>query len=106
MGDILIHLASRILRLMGLRGCGDRGSDRHQIHGPVAVSQRSWAAPAPLRPAVMFGLDDAFVAPLLSMMRWLPAAIRRRSTARKLSSTTRRRSPAGLASGLSIRATS
>src|SRR5438132_506778 len=32
MGDILVDLASRMLRLMGLWGCGDRGSDIHQIH--------------------------------------------------------------------------
>jgi len=49
MGDILIHLASRMLRLMGLWGCGDRGSDLHQIHRSVSPSERTRAQPAPLR---------------------------------------------------------
>src|SRR5271163_1556198 len=72
MGDILIHLASRMLRLMGLWGCGNRGSDVHQIHRPVGPSERSWAEPATLgvdvseldirvahQPVARFGLDDA-----------------------------------------------
>jgi len=34
---------------------------------------RAFAAATLIRPAVMFGPDDAFVAPLLSMLRRLPA---------------------------------
>src|SRR5271166_4183516 len=72
MGAILIHLASRMLWLMGLWGCGDRGSDLHQIHRPVGPSERTGAEPAPLRmdvseldigiahqPVALFGLDPA-----------------------------------------------
>src|ERR1700738_3038534 len=72
MGDILLHLASKVLRLMGLWGCGDRGSDLHQIHGSVGPSQRAGAEPAARRmdvseldigvahqPVAIFGLDHA-----------------------------------------------
>src|SRR5215471_128895 len=72
MGDTLIHLASRLLQLMGLWGCGDRGSDLHQIHGSVGCVQRTGAEPAALRmdvaeldigvahqPVASFGLDHA-----------------------------------------------
>jgi nucleoside-diphosphate-sugar epimerase len=34
---------------------------------------RTFAAATLIRPAVMFGPDDGFVAPLLSMLRRLPA---------------------------------
>src|SRR6516162_3513781 len=72
MGDTLIDLASRLLQLMGLWGCGDRGSDLHQIHGSVGCVQRTGAEPAALRvdvtelhigvahqPVASFGLDHA-----------------------------------------------
>src|SRR5215831_19375953 len=50
MGDILIHLASGMLRLLGLWSCGDRVSDLHQIPRPAGPSaQRTRAEPAPLR---------------------------------------------------------
>ena len=50
MGDTLIHLALRMLRLLGLWSCGDRGSDLHQIPRPAGPSApRSRAEPAPLR---------------------------------------------------------
>jgi len=57
---------------MGLWGCGDRGSDLHQIHRSVGPSQRTGAEPAALRmdvseldigiahqPVAIFGLDHA-----------------------------------------------
>src|SRR5260370_39518289 len=66
-----MDLASRMLRLMGLWGCGDRASDLHQIHRPVCTD-RTRAKPAPLRmdvaerdigithqPVAALGLDDA-----------------------------------------------
>src|SRR6516162_2294269 len=72
MGDILIHLASRMLRLWGLWSCCDRGGDLHQIPRPTGPSQRTRAKPAPLRmdvaqldvgithqPVTARGLDDA-----------------------------------------------
>src|SRR5215469_130045 len=73
MGDILIHLASRMLRLWGLWSCGDRVSDLHQIPRPGGPAmQRTRAEPAPLRmdvaqfdiaithqPVAALGLDDA-----------------------------------------------
>jgi len=73
MGDILIHLASKMLRLLSLWSCGDRGSDLPQIPRPAGLSaQRSRAEPAPLRvdvaqfdlgithqPVAALGLEDA-----------------------------------------------
>jgi len=73
MGDILILLASKMLRLLGLWSCGDRGSDLYQIPRPTGPSaQRSRAEPAPLRmdvaqvdisvthqPVATLGLNDA-----------------------------------------------
>jgi hypothetical protein len=72
MGDILVHLASRMLRLMGLWGCGDRGSDIHQIHRSVGPPERMRAEPAALgmdvaeldigivhQPVAAFGFADA-----------------------------------------------
>src|SRR5271169_2575506 len=72
MGDILAHSASGKWWLMGLWGCGDRGSDLHQIHRCAGPSERTWAEPAPLgmdvpefdigiahQPVATFGLDDA-----------------------------------------------
>ncbi len=57
---------------MGLWGCGDRGSDLHQIHRPVGGMQRTGPEPAALgvdvseldiriahQPVAPFGLDDA-----------------------------------------------
>src|SRR5215472_6717159 len=50
MGDILIYLASRMLRVLGLWSCGDRRSDLHQIPRPAGPSaQRTRTEPAPLR---------------------------------------------------------
>src|SRR5882724_5372804 len=48
MGDTLVHSASGLLWLMGRWGCGDRGSDLHQIHGSVCPADRTRAEPAPL----------------------------------------------------------
>ena len=45
---------------------------RSRGEGEVAVL-RAFAAATLIRPAVMFGPDDAFVAPLLSMLRRLRA---------------------------------
>jgi uncharacterized protein YbjT (DUF2867 family) len=45
---------------------------RSRGEGEAAVL-RAFAAATLIRPAVMFGPDDAFVAPLLSMLRRLPA---------------------------------
>src|SRR5215471_20124986 len=73
MGDILIHLASSMLRLLGLWSCGDRVSDLHQIPRPAGPAvQRTRAEPAPLRmdvaqfdvgithqPVAPLGLEDA-----------------------------------------------
>src|SRR5215813_7156691 len=73
MGDILIHLASRMLRLLGLWSCGDCVSDLHQIPRPAGPSvQRTRAEPALLRvdvaqfdigithpPVTALGLEDA-----------------------------------------------
>src|SRR5215813_8762800 len=73
MGDILIHLASGMLRLLGLWSCGDRVSDLHQIPRPAGPCvQRTRAEPAPLRmdvaqfdigimhqPVATLGLEDA-----------------------------------------------
>src|SRR6266851_2276428 len=72
MGDTLAYLASRMLRLMGLWGCGDRGSDLHQIQRPVCPADRTEAEPAPLgmdvseldlgiahQPVAALGLGDA-----------------------------------------------
>src|SRR6516225_4897447 len=72
MGDILIHLASRMLRLLGRWSCGDHVSDLHQIHRPEGPCvQRTRAEPAPLRmdvaqfdigvthqPVATLGLED------------------------------------------------
>ena len=57
---------------MGLWGCGDRGSDLHQIHGSVCPADRTGAEPAPLgmdvpefdlsvthQPVAALGLGDA-----------------------------------------------
>ena len=49
MGDILIDLASRMLRLWGLWSCGDRASDLHQIPRPVDAAERTRAESASLR---------------------------------------------------------
>jgi len=64
-------------RLVHVSGIGaDAGSPsayiRSRGEGEVAVL-RAFAAATLIRPAVMFGPDDAFVAPLLSMLRRLPA---------------------------------
>src|SRR6516165_8269741 len=64
-------------RLVHVSGIGaDAGSPsayiRSRGEGEAAVL-RAFAAAILIRPAVMFGPDDAFVAPLLSMLRWLPA---------------------------------
>jgi hypothetical protein len=72
MGDILIQLASRMLRWLRLWSCGDRASDLHQIPRLDHPSQRAWAESAPLRmdvaqfdvsithqPVTAFGLADA-----------------------------------------------
>src|SRR5438132_5262211 len=64
-------------RLVHVSGIGaDAGSSsayiRSRGEGEVAVL-RAFAAATLIRPAVMFGPDDAFVAPLLSMLRRLPA---------------------------------
>src|SRR6201993_2523717 len=72
MGDILVDLASRMLRLMSLWGCGNRGSDIHQIHRSVGPPERMRAEPAALgmdvaeldigivpQPVAAFGLADA-----------------------------------------------
>src|SRR4029077_8267284 len=64
-------------RLVHVSGIGaDAGSAsayiRSRGEGEVAVL-RAFAAATLIRPAVMFGPDDAFVAPLLSMLRRLPA---------------------------------
>ena len=61
-----------MLRLMGLWGCGDRGSDIHQIHRSVGPADRMRAEPAPLgmdvaeldigiahQPVATFGFADA-----------------------------------------------
>src|SRR6266446_10478184 len=48
MGDTLVHSASGLLWLMGLWGCGDRGSDLDQIHRLVCRADRTGAEPAPL----------------------------------------------------------
>jgi uncharacterized protein YbjT (DUF2867 family) len=66
-------------RLVHVSGIGaDAGSPsayiRSRGEGEVAVL-RAFAATTLIRPAVMFGPDDAFVAPLLSMLR-LPATER------------------------------
>src|SRR6516165_3472203 len=65
MGDTLIHFASRLSQLMGLWGCGDRGSDLHQIHGSVGCVQRTGAEPAALRMDVA-ELDIGVAHPSLS----------------------------------------
>src|SRR5215472_5695677 len=49
MGDILIHLASRMLQLLGRWSCGDRASDLHQIPRLAYPSQRTRTEPTPLR---------------------------------------------------------
>src|SRR6516164_1807739 len=64
-------------RLVHVSGIGaDAGSPsayiRSRGEGEAAVL-RAFAAATLIRPAVMFGPDDAFVAPLLSMLRRLPA---------------------------------
>ena len=64
-------------RLVHVSGIGaDAGSPsayiRSRGEGKAAVL-RAFAAATLIRPAVMFGPDDAFVAPLLSMLRRLPA---------------------------------
>src|ERR1700739_241426 len=72
MGDILIHLASRVLRLLGLWSCGDRASDLHQIPRLAHPAQWTRAEPASLRvdvaqfdlgithqPVTALGLEDA-----------------------------------------------
>jgi nucleoside-diphosphate-sugar epimerase len=64
-------------RLVHVSGIGaDPGSPsayiRSRSAGEAAVL-RTFAAATLIRPAVMFGPDDGFVAPLLSMLRRLPA---------------------------------
>ena len=64
-------------RLVHVSGIGaDAGSPsayiRSRGEGEAAVL-RAFAAATLIRPAVMFGPDDAFVTPLLSMLRRLPA---------------------------------
>src|SRR6516225_5749301 len=72
MGDILIQLASRMLRWLGLWSCGDRVSDIHQIPRLDHPPQRTRAEPASLRmdvaqfdvsithqPVTALGLADA-----------------------------------------------
>src|SRR6516162_9900616 len=72
MGDILIQLASRMLRWLSLWSCGDRVSDIHQIPRLAHPSQWTRAEPAPLRmdvaqfdvgithqPVTALGLEDA-----------------------------------------------
>src|ERR1700756_1784857 len=72
MGDILIDLASRMLRLWGLWSCGDRASDLHQIPRLAHPPQWTRAEPASLRvdvaqfdggithqPVAALGLEDA-----------------------------------------------
>src|SRR6516164_8141264 len=64
-------------RLVHVSGIGaDAGSPsayiRSRGEGEAAVL-RAFAAATLIRPAVLFGPDDAFVAPLLSMLRRLPA---------------------------------
>src|SRR5215472_14473441 len=72
MGDILIHLASRMLRLLGLWSCGDRASDLHQIPRLAHPAQRTRTEPTALRvdvaqfdvgvthqPVTALGLEDA-----------------------------------------------
>jgi uncharacterized protein YbjT (DUF2867 family) len=66
-----------VQRLVHVSGIGaDAGSPsayiRSRGEGEAAVL-RAFAAATVIRPAVMFGPDDAFVAPLLSMLRRLPA---------------------------------
>src|SRR5262249_34643162 len=72
MGDILIHLASGMLRLLGLWSCGDRVSDLHQIPRPAGPCvQRTRAEPAPLRMDVAqfdIGITHQPVAPSVSRM--------------------------------------
>ena len=66
------HFALRMLRLMGLWGCGQRGSAVHQIHRPAGRAQRPRAEPVVLRvdvtefdigkadqPVAGLGLDNA-----------------------------------------------
>src|SRR5205807_7727856 len=64
-------------RLVHVSGIGADASSpsayiRSRGEGEVAVL-RAFATATLIRPAVMFGPDDAFVAPLLSMLRRLPA---------------------------------
>src|SRR6516164_4913106 len=72
MGDILIHLASRMLRLLGLWSCGARVCDLHQIPRLAHPSQWTRGEPASLRmnvaqvevgithlPVTALGLEDA-----------------------------------------------
>src|SRR5215470_2596112 len=72
MGDILIHLASRMLRLLGLWSCGDRASDLDQIPRLAHPAQRTRTEPPALRvdvaqfdvgvtyqPVTALGLEDA-----------------------------------------------
>jgi uncharacterized protein YbjT (DUF2867 family) len=66
-----------VQRLVHVSGIGaDAGSPSAYIRsrgaGEAAVL-RTFAAATLIRPAVMFGPDDGFVAPLLSMLRRLPA---------------------------------
>src|SRR6516225_7352121 len=49
MGDILIHLGSRMLRLWCVWSCGDGGSDLHQIPRLTGSAQRTRTEPAPPR---------------------------------------------------------
>ena len=68
----MIHLASRMLRLLGLWSCGDRASDLHQIPRLAHPAQWTRAEPASLRvdvaqfdlgithqPVTALGLEDA-----------------------------------------------
>ena len=72
MGDTLVHSASGLLWLMGRWGCGDRGSDIHQIPRLAHAAERTGTEPAALRmdvsqlnlgiahqPVAIFGLDHA-----------------------------------------------
>jgi len=69
--------AAGVVRLVHVSGIGaDPGSPslyiRSRGEGEAAVTQ-AFPSAILIRPAVMFGPDDAFLAPLLSMLRRLPA---------------------------------
>jgi len=71
-----------VKRLVHISGIGaDAGSAspyiRSRGQGEAAVVL-AFPSATLLRPAVMFGLEDAFLVPLLSMLRRLPRTLRRR----------------------------